>query len=251
MIERYNSARKNRERASVLFAALALSLGATACHADREPVPTVVTVTKTIEVESAGITTPEVIRTLGLLAIKEAEPDAMDDYNREKDFGSGFRTVDGCNTQDIILKRDLTETVVDEGCEVQSGWLKDPYTGGRLHYIIGNGTGDDVQIDHVVALGNAWQTGADENHMDKQDRIDFANDGLNLQAVDGKANAGKGDKDAEGWLPDDIVEQCRYVARQILVKLRYVLSVSPPEHAKMEKVLANPACANEAFVIAE
>jgi hypothetical protein len=94
----------------------------------------------------------------------------------------------------------------------------------------------EVQIDHVVALSDAWQKGA--QFMDVADRAQFANDPLNLLAVDGPANQQKSDGDAATWLPPNKTWRCRYVARQIAVKQEYKLWVTQPEYDAMRRVLA-------------
>ena len=94
-----------------------------------------------------------------------------------------------------------------------------------------------MQIDHVVALSNAWSTGAFA--LDKDTRYAISQDPLNLLAVDGPANQQKSDKDASDWLPSNEAFQCQYVARQISVKYKYKLWVTPREKLKMQEVLAN------------
>ena len=92
-----------------------------------------------------------------------------------------------------------------------------------------------MQIDHVVALSDAWQKGAQQ--WDATKRRAFANDPLELLAVDGPTNARKGDGDAATWLPPRKSFRCAYVARQIAVKARYGLWVTQAEHDAMARVL--------------
>ena len=85
-------------------------------------------------------------------------------YSREQ-FGHGWDDVDGnkCNTRDDILRRDMTNVrfkVKTHACTVITGTLADPYTGKTIEFKRGKKTSSAVQIDHVVALSNAWQTGA-------------------------------------------------------------------------------------------
>jgi hypothetical protein len=94
----------------------------------------------------------------------------------------------------------------------------------------------DVQIDHVVALSNAWQTGAFKLSYDK--RLAFANDPMNLLAVKGRLNSQKGDGDAATWLPPRKDIRCAYVAQQIVVKAKYKLWVTSAEKAAMLVLLA-------------
>lgn len=156
-------------------------------------------------------------------------------YARDE-FGSGWATVDGCDMRNTILQDNLTEIELDtDDCTVLSGLLDDPYTANTIQFTRGQGTSDDVQIDHVVALSDAWQKGAQQ--IEFTDRVVFANDPLNLLAVDGAANQAKGDKDAASWLPPNKSYRCMYVARQIAVKQKYGLWVTEAEKAAMKRVL--------------
>lgn len=150
-------------------------------------------------------------------------------------FGDGWARVQGCDMRNIILNRDLETVVVGEDCKVLSGVLDDPYTGAKLAFVRGPSTSDDVQIDHVVALSNAWQTGAQQLSFDQ--RVALANDPLELLAVEGAANQQKSDGDAATWLPAHKAFRCRYVARQISIKSKYSLWVTPPERDAMVRVL--------------
>ena len=151
-------------------------------------------------------------------------------------FGAGWATTSGCDTRNIILARDLKQAVVSGNCKVASGQLDDPYTGKRITFQRGSGTSTAVQIDHVVALSNAWQTGAQQ--LSSEQRQQLANDPLELLAVDGPANQQKGDGDAATWLPSHKPFRCQYVARQIAVKRKYHLWVTKGEKAAMQRVLA-------------
>jgi hypothetical protein len=159
-------------------------------------------------------------------------------YSREQ-FGNGWAEINGCDLRNLILQRDLTGAAVDEedGCAVMFGLLDDPYTGKQISFIRGQGTSNAVQIDHVVALSDAWQKGA--QHLSEIERDEFANDALNLLAVDGSANMQKGDSDAASWLPANKQYRCRYVARQIAMKIEYVLWVTDAEKTAMNRVLSN------------
>ncbi len=153
-------------------------------------------------------------------------------YERAQ-FGDGWATVNGCTTRNIILHRDLENTVLDEACRVVSGTLQDPYTGEEIQF-----TKDEsakVQIDHVVALSDAWQKGAQS--LPKATREQLANDPLELLAVSDAQNQAKSDGDAATWLPKNKAFRCEYVARQIAVKKKYSLWVSPAEKDAMKSVL--------------
>jgi hypothetical protein len=171
------------------------------------------------------------------LRVEAAAP--MTGYSRAK-FGPAWSDVDdnGCDTRDDVLKRDLTAVVFKAGgdCVIQSGTLQDPYTGKPIHFVRGVGTSAAVQIDHVVALGAAWQTGAAT--WTPARRLAYANDPAVLLAVDGPANEAKGDADAADWLPPMTSFDCRYVAHQIAIKTTYDLWLTKREHDAMSTLLA-------------
>lgn len=144
----------------------------------------------------------------------------------------------GCNTRDDILRRDLTNLVVRPGtCYAQTGVLRDPYTGATIDFVRGPDTSNTIEIDHVVALADAWYKGA--RGWDPQRRLDFANDPRNLLAVSPKANFDKAFRDAASWLPPNAAFRCDFVARQVAVKTAYGLWVAAKEKAAMIDVLAH------------
>jgi hypothetical protein len=144
----------------------------------------------------------------------------------------------GCRTREDILARDLSGVTRDK-CKVLSGTLMDPYTGRAIDFTRGADSSAAVQIDHVVPLKNAWITGAQQ--ISARDRVNFANDPLNLFAVDGPTNQAKSDGDAATWLPPNKGFRCAYATRQIQVKAKYRLWVTAPEKSAMGRVLS--ACA--------
>ncbi len=151
-------------------------------------------------------------------------------------FGDGWVSTNGCDTRNRILHRDLTDAVVSDDCKVMSGTLQDPYTGKVIMFQRGETTSALVQIDHVVPLSNAWQTGA--QLLAPEQREALANDPLELLAVDGAANQQKSDGDAATWLPSNKAFHCQYVARQIAVKQKYTLWVTAAEKVAMQTILA-------------
>ena len=166
-------------------------------------------------------------------------------YSRSQ-FGQAWADVDrnGCDTRNDMLKRDLTNIefkLKTRDCVVLSGVLLDRYSGETINFVRGNVTSMEVQIDHVVALSNAWQTGAFK--LTLMQRTAFANDPMNLFAVKGRLNSQKGDGDAATWLPPLKSFRCTYVAQQIAVKAKYSLWVTAPEKEAMTRILA--ACPNQ------
>ena len=187
----------------------------------------------------------EALRILNTLPVKGRAPKTG--YSRAQ-FGDAWSDIDhnGCDTRNDILNRDLTakQHKNSRGCVVISGVLNDPYTGKIINFMRGKDTSEQVQIDHVVALSDAWQSGAQE--ISAQERLQLANDPENLLAVDGPANQQKSDSDAATWLPANASFRCSYVARQIRVKAKYHLWVKPAEKEAMINVLTPCAGAAEA-----
>jgi hypothetical protein len=166
------------------------------------------------------------------------------DYNREA-FGQAWLDVDrnGCDTRNDILRRDLIEVVFTEGskCRVSAGRFHEPYTARVVDFRRGSESSRAVQIDHVVALADAWQKGA--QRLSPAERQSLANDPLNLIAADGAANQQKSAGDAATWLPGNKSIRCHYVARQISVKAAYGLWVTDAEKDAMKRVLG--ACPDQ------
>ena len=141
----------------------------------------------------------------------------------------------GCDARNDTLKRDLTNITYKAGtrdCKVIAGQLLDPFSGKVITF---SATKVVIDIDHVVALSNAWQTGA--AYFDKTKRQQIANDPLNLLAVDFTLNRQKGDGDAATWLPPLKSYRCDYVSRQVAVKVKYGLWVTQPEKDAIVKIL--------------
>jgi hypothetical protein len=179
---------------------------------------------------------PRAETALATLAVKGRAPKTG--YAREQ-FGPAWADVDrnGCDTRDDVLNRDLADKQWrpgTHGCVVVAGRLVDPYTGRAL--VFAKADAQAVQIDHVVSLSDAWQKGA--ARWDAFRRRAFANDPLNLLAVDGSVNAQKGDGDTATWLPPRMAYRCAFVARQVAVKARWRLWVTPAERDAMARVLS-------------
>ena len=169
---------------------------------------------------------------LAKLEIKGRAPKAG--YDREA-FYNNWPSVEGCSLRQRIIKREFGETAVLDGCNVISGSFVDPYTGESKTFRTRSEISNGIQIDHVVALSNAWQTGA--QYQTAEERRSLATDPLNLLAVDGAANQQKSDGDAATWLPKNKAFRCQYVARQVSVKYKYNLWVTQAEHDAIARIL--------------
>lgn len=181
------------------------------------------------------------------LAVRGRAP--KNNYDRAA-FGQAWLDADrnGCDTRNDILRRDLSDVVFSKGsrCKIASGTFREPYVGRSATFRRGAESSKAVQIDHVVALGDAWQKGAQQ--LTLKERQNLANDPLNLIAADGPANQEKSASDAASWLPKNKALRCHYVARQISVKSAYGLWVTQAEKDAMARVLGS--CPQQQTVMA-
>lgn len=199
--------------------------------------------------EDSAAAAGEALAALNTLAVKGRAP--RTGYDRDN-FGPAWADTDrnGCDTRNDILARDLNNVTFRPGtndCLVHSGVLNEPYTATQINFLRGPDTSPEVHIDHVVALADAWQKGAQQ--LDEATRLAFANDPLNLLAVDGPTNMQKSAGDAATWLPANRAFRCEYVARQIGVKATYDLWVTQAEKDAMARVLSD--CPDQALPVAE
>ena len=188
-----------------------------------------------IPTQSISANEPTTLAVLNQLEVKGRAPKTG--YSRAAFTHWSDLNRDGCDSRNEILKRDLTQIVFKAGtrdCKVISGKLLDPFSGKTLIFSSSKST---VDIDHLVSLSNAWQTGA--AYFDKKTRELLANDPLNLLAVDAKLNRQKGDGDAATWLPPLKSYRCEYVARQVAVKAKYSLWVTSAEKDAITRVLSS------------
>lgn len=161
-----------------------------------------------------------------------------DGYERDA-FGAGWRDPDrnGCDARNDILGRDLDDVVTrpgTHGCVVESGVLDDPCTGAAIAFQRGDGTSELVQIDHIVPLSWAWGYGA--SAWTEEERMRFANDPVNLVAVDGAANAAKSDSGPSEWMPRR-GWACEYAIAWVGVLGEYELSAPAGDLWALERVL--------------
>ena len=218
-------------RSGRLYAAVLLAIGLTGgCAVLPDIVATSVPV-------APAAPTGDAATALAALPVKGRAPKTG--YSREE-FGQRWADVDrnGCDQRNDVLARDLKDETFRPGpreCVVLTGTLDDPYTGRTIPFRRGQETSDDVQIDHVVALSNAWQTGAQQ--LDAGTRRLLGNDPLNLLAVDGPTNQAKSDGDAATWLPPARGYRCAYVSRQVAVKAKYRLWVTAAERDAIARIL--------------
>lgn len=172
---------------------------------------------------------------LNELAVND-NPTPPEKYSRVEQFGPAWKDVDhnGCDTRNDILARDLIVRGMRNSCVVTAGQLADPYSGKWIDFRKKDAS--KVQIDHVVALENAWQSGA--YNLTQEDREALANDPDNLLAVNGHDNMAKGSKSADQWMPPNSTYACAYASKQVKIKNRYALTVTTPEKQALADALA-------------
>ena len=207
----------------------------------QSPTPSTVVVPVPVRPKTVPIITPPKAPAAGTalaavagLTVKGRAPKTG--YTRDQ-FGQSWFDTDrnGCDTRNDMLRRDLGSRQMKNACKVLAGTLApDPYTGTSIRFVYGGAS--EVDIDHVVALSDAWQKGAGTWPAGK--RLAFANDPLNLLAVDASANRSKGDGDTATWLPPNKSYRCTYVARQVAVKGKYSVWVTAAERDAMTRVMA-------------
>ena len=132
-------------------------------------------------------------------------------------FGQAWadENLNGCDTRNDILARDLSTPILEPGtgeCTVNSGQLTDRYTGATIDFVRGKGTSGLVQIDHVVALSDAWRSG-------------------------GPANQKKSSLNASQWVPPNKEFRCHFAVVQVRVKAAYSLGVTEAEASALRALL--------------
>jgi Protein of unknown function (DUF1524) len=202
------------------------------------PTTTVPTPTTTVPTPTTAVSNPapsaSALAAVDHLTVKGRAPKTG--YSREQ-FGQAWFDADrnGCDTRNDILGRDLVDRQMKNWCKVLAGTRSpDPYTGRTIRFVVGGPS--EIDVDHVVALADAWQKGAAT--WPPGIRRAFANDPLALLAVDSHTNRSKGDGDAATWLPPNRSYRCAYVARQVAVKAKYGLWVTAAERDAMVRVLS-------------
>jgi len=173
----------------------------------------------------------EARRLLGLLP-RRAAGATVGGYDRDRQFGGwGDADGNGCNTRQDVLRWWVGTEAGRSGCTV-SGPFTDPYTG----QVVQARPGPGVQIDHVVALREAWNSGA--AGWEQTRRIAYANDRRHLIPTDGAVNEDKSAKPPQEWMPPDSGYWCEFAAVRVGVQSYYGLSVTAPEVEALERALA-------------
>ena len=148
---------------------------------------------------------------------------------------------DGCNTRNEVLIAEADDPVtVGGGCSLSGGRWFSYYD--RVSWT----QTSDVDIDHLVPLAEAWDSGA--RTWSDATRRDFANDlgdYRTLVGVTDDVNQAKGDQDIAQWLPT--YDKCRYLGEFVAVKLRWRLTVDSGEKAAMSSLASS--CSNVTITV--
>jgi putative cell wall-binding protein len=152
---------------------------------------------------------------------------------------------DGCDTRaDVLKAQSSTPVTTNSSCTVQTGtWLS--------WYDDASWTqASDLQIDHLVPLGEAWASGAFA--WTAQQRNAYANDistGYSLQAVTSNVNESKGDDDPATWMPPAVDAACRYDQDWVLVKYKWNLTIDAAEKSAIAAQFALNGCGAEVLAL--
>lgn len=186
------------------------------------------------------------VRVLSTLAVADQTDKSSD--RKDHDWANA---ADGrhaaYNTRDLVLDRDLSGTTHKANGRVATGTLDpEPYTGGTVHFVQGkankaeggsaSATDGGIQIDHVVAYAEAYNSGLKDRTEEQRDA--YYTDPDVLLAVQAQANNAKKDADAAGWMPSWDAFRCDYAALQIGIKAKYSLTVDQKEHDALASTLA-------------
>ncbi|NYV77468.1 HNH endonuclease family protein [Streptomyces sp. UH6] len=152
----------------------------------------------------------------------------------DRDLFPHWITISGaCNTRETVLKRDGSGVVTDSACAATSGSWYSPFDGATWS------AASDVDIDHLVPLAEAWDSGA--RNWTTSQRQAFANDLTRPQllAVTDNVNQTKGDQDPATWMPSRTAYRCTYVRAWVQVKYYYGLSVDSAEKSALTSYLSS------------
>lgn len=165
-----------------------------------------------------------------LAALTVAPEGKMTGYSRDR-FPHWSSQGEGCDTRDVVLQRQGADVQTGDGCKITAGSWTSAYDGKVVT------DAGELDIDHTVALAEAWRSGADK-WTDEQ-REKFANDmgGLQLIAVTASSNRSKGDQDAAKWKPPVETYWCTYSRAVVSVKTIYSLTVDEAERDALGAML--------------
>ncbi|MFI9006614.1 HNH endonuclease family protein [Actinosynnema sp. NPDC053489] len=213
-----------KRSAAVVSGVLAVLLAVAGCGTD------VLSPTPTSAAAPTGPAAPGDDPAAQLAALTVAPEGKMTGYSRDR-FPHWSNQGGGCDTRDVVLQRQGADVKTADKCKIVSGSWTSAYDGAVVT------DPGQLDIDHVVALAEAWRSGADK-WTDEQ-REKFANDlgGLQLIAVSATSNRAKGDQDAAKWKPPAQAYWCTYARAVVSVKTIYSLTVDEAERDALGAML--------------
>ena len=150
---------------------------------------------------------------------------------------------DGCSTRnEVLIAESRTTARRGTGCFVTGSW-RSAYDG------VTTTTASRFDIDHVVALKEAWDSGAwDWTSARRKSYANDLGDWRSLRAVSAASNRSKSEKDPAQWLPPLASFRCTYVTEWVVVKVRWRLRVDALERAALKRLLT--ACPARTVTVA-
>lgn len=178
-------------------------------------------------------TGPELAHTT-LETITIAPESDRDTYERDA-FSDWVTVITGCDTRDmVLLEEDMSGRVTADDCGSRmTGEWYSAYDGVTVT------DSSDLDIDHMVPLAEAWESGAADWSPEK--RADYATwleDPDHLIAVTAASNRSKGDRDPAEWLPADEAAWCWYAQTWTRIKEHWGLTADPAEYDALAGILS-------------
>lgn len=182
----------------------------------------------------------------GLFALLRIEPEDREGYERSLFKHWIDADGDGCDTRrEVLIAEAVVAPIVGSGCSLSGGQWLSPYDGRTFTDPSG------LDIDHVVPLAEAWDSGAFSWTADR--RMRFANDldvPWALVAVSASSNRSKGDRDPAAWMPPLDSFACTYVAWWVEAKVRWSLSIDAVEQDELVHLVADCQATPVSIVLA-
>lgn len=191
--------------------------------------------------------TGETINLAAFAKVNANFPQPAKDYDRDSQFGEWIRPIkSSClNTRGLVLQRDSKVAVkTNDKCTVIGGDWYDPYTNQNYN------DADDIQIDHVVALKNAYMTGAHSWSNSKRCLYaNFLGNDFHLLSVNGPENMRKSDKSPLEYIPPNKAYVCEYLRHWLAIKYIWELRLTPREVTAIENELKANQCSTEDMTV--
>lgn len=163
-----------------------------------------------------------------LAVVTAAERAAPAAYQRER-FGPGWAARGRCTVRHEVIGKQMPDLVYSQDCMPTNGEFFDPYAGKIESFTHPR----EVEVDHIFPLSAAWDLGGAS--WSQAQRLEFANDPLNLVATSRKLNQDKLDKLPSEWMPPARAGHCWYATQLAAVAAKYRLALPPADQARMRR----------------